>query len=213
MKIGVLGTGMVGQALATKLQSLGHDVLVGAREKGNEKAETWARQHGGKAGTFGDAGAHGEVIFNATLGSASLDALGQAGAANLTGKPLVDVSNPLDFSQGMPPSMWVVNTDSLGERIQRAFPEARVVKTLNTLNAGLMVDPGRLAGGDHSVFVSGNDAAAKTVVSGLLAEFGWKQIVDLGDITTARGTEMYVALWVRLWGSLKTADFNIKVVS
>ncbi|MFO0751511.1 MAG: NAD(P)-binding domain-containing protein [Myxococcota bacterium] len=213
MKIGVLGTGMVGQTLATKLKSLGHDVVIGAREKGNDKAESWAAAQGGKAGTFADAAAHGEVILNCTIGSASIAALGMAGEANLAGKPLIDVSNPLDFSQGMPPSLFVVNTDSLGERIQRAFPEARVVKTLNTVNAGIMVDPGRLADGDHSIFVSGNDAQAKTIVSGLLAEMGWKHIVDLGDIGTARGTEMYLALWVRLWGSLKIADFNVKVVT
>lgn len=213
MKIGVLGTGLVGQTLATKFAALGHEVVIGAREAGNDKAVAWAAAHPGKAGTFADAAAHGDVILNCTLGSASLSALTQAGAANLAGKPVIDVSNPLDFSQGMPPSLFVSNTDSLGERLQRAFPEAKIVKALNTINAGVMVDPGRVAGGDHSLFMSGNDHQAKTIVGGLLAELGWRHVIDLGDITTARGTEMYLALWVRLWGALKTADFNVKIAT
>jgi len=212
MKIGILGTGTVGQTLGTKLQSLGHHVVLGAREPGNNKAVAWAQVSGGGAGTFRDAATHGELVFNCTLGAASLEALGAAGATALEGKVIVDVSNPLDFSQGMPPSLFVSNTSSLAERIQAAFPAARVVKALNTVNAGVMVDPGRIGDGDHHTFVAGNDAQAKTIVSGLLADFGWKHIVDLGDVTTARGLEMYLPLWVRLWGALHTSDFNIKIV-
>lgn len=151
-------------------------------------------------------------MVNATNGAASLEALAAAGAANLAGKILVDVSNPLDFSQGMPPSLNPVNTESLGERIQASFPRTRVVKTLNTMNAGLMVDPARLAGGDHTVFLSGDDAGAKSVVTGLLRELGHRDIIDLGDMTTARGAEMLLPLWLRLYGALGTPDFNIKVV-
>jgi predicted dinucleotide-binding enzyme len=215
MKIGVLGTGMVGEAIATKLALLGHAVKMGARAANNEKAAAWAAKVGGTSstGTFADAAAFGELVFNCTKGDASLDALKAAGAANLRGKVLVDVSNPLDFSKGMPPSLFVTNTDSLGEQIQRAFPEAKVVKTLNTVNCNIMVDPKRVRGGDHTMFISGNDAGAKAQVKQLLTEgFGWTDILDLGDITTARGTEGYLPLWVRLWGATGSADFNVKVV-
>lgn len=152
------------------------------------------------------------MVVNATNGAGTLEALGSAGAARLAGKVLMDVSNALDFSQGMPPVLNPVNTDSLGERIQRAFPSARVVKTLNTMNAGLMVDPGRLAGGDHSVFISGDDAEAKAAVAALLADLGHRDIIDLGDITTARGAEMVLPLWLRLYAALGTPNFNLKVV-
>ncbi len=215
MKIGVLGTGMVGQSIALKLVALGHDVKMGARSAGNEKAVEWAKAAGPHAsqGSFADAAAHGDIVFNCTNGGGALDALNAAGAANLRGKILVDVSNPLDFSKGMPPVLFAGNTDSLGERIQQAFPEAKVVKALNTINCQLMVDPGRLAGGDHVVFMSGNDAGAKARVGEVLRGwFGWKHVVDLGDITTARGPESYLPLWLRLWGALGTADFNIKIV-
>ena len=214
MKIGVLGTGMVGQTIGSKLASLGHDVKLGAREAGNDKARQWAQGAGAhaSAGTFADAAKHGEVVFNCTLGAASLDALTAAGAVNLAGKLLIDISNPLDFSKGMPPTLFTGNDDSLGERIQRAFPDTKVVKALNTINCQLMVDPARLAGGDHDAFISGNDSAAKgRVIEILRGWFGWKSVVDLGDITTARGTESYLPLWIRLWGALGTADFNIKI--
>ena len=162
--------------------------------------------------TFADAAAHGEIVINATNGTASIEALTAAGAGNLAGKVLIDVSNPLDFSGGMPPTLSVSNTDSLGEQIQRAFPDAKVVKALNTVNAILMVDPGRLVGGDHTVFVSGNDDDAKAQVRALLESFGWSDIADLGDITTARGPEMYLPLWLRMWGVAGSPMFNIKLV-
>jgi 8-hydroxy-5-deazaflavin:NADPH oxidoreductase len=215
MKNGVLGTGMVGQTIGKKLADLGHEVRLGAREAGNEKAAGWAKGAGAKAshGSFADAAAFGEVIWNCTHGGAALDALRAAGADNLRGKLLIDVTNALDTSKGMPPSLSVCNTDSLGEQIQRAFPDALVVKTLNTVNCQVMVDPGRVAGGDHTAFLSGNDPGAKARVREILTGwFGWKHLVDLGDITTARGAEAYVLLWVRLWGAQQTADFNVKVV-
>jgi len=214
MKIAVLGTGMVGQTIGSKLVALGHDVKMGAREAANEKATGWAKKAGARAshGTFSEAAAFGEIAFNCTSGAASLKALEAAGAANLEGKVLVDIANPLDFSHGMPPSLFAGNTDSLGEQIQRAFPGVKVVKALNTINAEVMVNPARVAGGDHTTFVSGNDAGAKRNVTELLNGFGWKHVIDLGDISTARGTESYLPLWLRLWGVLGTADFNIKVV-
>jgi 8-hydroxy-5-deazaflavin:NADPH oxidoreductase len=166
-----------------------------------------------KVGTFADATGHGELLFNATSRMGSMDALSQAEHSNLNGNILVDISNPLDFSHGMPPTLSVCNTDSLGEQIQRAYPAVKVVKTLNTVTASLMVNPRQLADGDHHVFVSGNDAEAKGQVTGMLKSwFGWKEVIDLGDITTARGTEMYLPLWLRLWGALGTGMINIKVV-
>jgi 8-hydroxy-5-deazaflavin:NADPH oxidoreductase len=226
MRIGILGTGMVGQALAAKLAEGGHEVVVGTRDPaetmarqepdgyGNPPFRVWYQQHPEvRLATFADAAAHGELLVNATAGAASLDALRLAGEANLDGKVLVDTSNALDFSHGMPPSLLVANTDSLGERIQRVFPAARVVKALNTMNALLMVDPGQLAGGDHTVFVCGDDPAAKTQVTGLLTEgFGWRDVIDLGDLSAARATEMVLPIWLRLMGTLRTPGFNFKVV-
>jgi len=213
MKIAILGTGVVGQTIGTKLVSLGHDVKMGARAVANEKAEKWVKENGARAthGTFADAAAFGEIIFNCTSGMASLDALRQAGARNLDGKILIDVANPLDFSKGMPPTLSVCNTDSLGEQIQRAFPGARVVKTLNTMNTSVMVDPG-LVPGDSDVFVSGNDAAARAQVTEILKSwFGWRSVIDLGDITTARGTEMLLPIWLRLWSTFKTPNINFHI--
>jgi 8-hydroxy-5-deazaflavin:NADPH oxidoreductase len=214
MKIAVLGTGMVGETIASKLVSLGHEVKMGSRSANNEKAAAWVKKAGAKAsqGTFADAAAFGELLFNCTSGSGSIEALNAAGKENLKGKLLLDVSNPLDFSKGMPPTLFVSNTDSLGEQIQRTFPELKVVKTLNTINANVMVDPARIPG-EHAVFVSGNDAEAKAQVKRLLTEwFGWKQVIDLGDITTSRGPESYLPLWLRLWGAMGTPDFNIQIV-
>jgi len=225
MKIAVLGTGTVGRTLAAAFSALGHEVVLGTRDPGGTAGRTapdpmggqsfkeWQAAHAGIAlETFAEAAARSELVVNATNGAASLAALGTAGAARLAGKVLVDVSDPLDFSQGMPPVLNPVNTESLGERIQHAFAAAKVVKTLNTMNAGLMVDPRRLADGDHSVFVSGDDAEAKRVVTGLLESLGHRDIIDLGDITTARGAEMVLPLWLRLFGALGTPDFNFKIV-
>jgi hypothetical protein len=214
MKIGVFGTGMVGKTIATKLAKLGHEVRMGSRTAGNAKAAEWVKASGAKAsqGTFAEAAAFGELLFNCTSGVGALAALELAGKKNLGSKILVDVSNPLDFSKGMPPSLAVCNTDSLAEQIQRAFPEAKVVKALNTMNANLMVDPSLLKG-DHDVFVCGNDAGAKAQVTELLkGGFGWEHVVDLGDLTAARGQEMFVILWVRLFSAGGSPMFNVHVV-
>jgi predicted dinucleotide-binding enzyme len=215
MRFGVLGTGMVGQGIAGKLVELGHEVKMGSRQAGNEKAVAWASGGGDGAseGSFADAAEFGEVVVNATAGGASVEALEAAGAENLDGKVLIDVANALDFSQGMPPTLSVCNNDSLGERIQRAFPEARVVKALNTMNASVMVSPGAL-GETTNVFICGNDDGAKDEVAGLLQTFGWmkERITDLGDITAARGQEMYLPLWLKLYSALGTSEFNIGIV-
>lgn len=215
MKIAVLGTGAVGNTIGSKLVQVGHEVKMGSRTANNEKAAAWAKSAGPKAsiGTFAEAASFGEMIFVCTKGDGTLPALEAAGEANLAGKVLVDISNPLDFSKGMPPSLFVSNTDSLGEQVQKRFPKAKVVKTLNTLNCELMVNPGKVGGGDHTIFVSGNDKDAKGKVVELLeSAFGWKDVIDLGDITTARGTEQVLPVWVRLWGALGHANFNFKIV-
>ena len=224
MNIAVLGTGMVGQALAGRLDELGHSVVVGTRDPqatlartepdgmGNPPYATWHAAHAGVTlATFADAARDAELVVLATNGGASLEVLGLAGAENLAGKPLLDISNPLDFSQGFPPSLFVKDTDSLGEQIQRAFPDALVVKSLNTLTAALMVDP-RSLGESSTVFVSGDDAAAKATVAGLLESFGHDDVIDLGDLSTARGTEMLLPVWLRLMGTLGTGTFNFKIV-
>jgi 8-hydroxy-5-deazaflavin:NADPH oxidoreductase len=214
MRIGVFGTGMVGAAIATKLVEVGHDVTMGSRTNGNEQALEWVASAGAGAsqGTFADAAAHGEIVFNCTAGEASLAAIGSVESGDLAGKVLVDVANPLDHTQGMPPGLFTTSFDSLGEQIQRAFPDARVVKALNTVNCEVMVDPAKVPG-EHDVFVCGNDESAKTTVRELLESFGWPadHILDLGDITAARGTEAYLLLWIRLWGALGTGHFNVKV--
>jgi len=224
MKIAVLGTGMVGRTIAGALAGLGHDVVIGTRDP----QATLARAEPDMMGTapfaqwhaenseislvpFADAAADAELIVNATNGSGSLAALAAVGTGNLAGKVIMDIANPLDFSQGMPPSLNLVNTNSLGEEIQRAFPQSRVVKTLNTMNASVMVDPARVAGGDHSVFVSGDDADAKAAVTEILKGFGHRDVIDLGDITSARGSEMLLPIWLRLWGALGTGEFNFKI--
>ena len=216
MKIAILGTGIVGATLGRRLTRGGHEVRMGSRTAGNPRAVEWVESIGPNAseGTFADAAAFGEVALNCTAGMASLQALESAGRENLRGKILIDLSNPLDFSKGMPPSLTVCNTDSLGEMIQRALPEVKVVKTLNTLNCQIMAHP-ELVPGDHNVFVSGNDPEARGQVAEWLESwFGWpeRNIIDLGDITTARGTEMILPLWIRLIGALGTATFNWHVV-
>jgi 8-hydroxy-5-deazaflavin:NADPH oxidoreductase len=227
MKIGVLGTGIVGQTLSVGLAARDHDVMIGTRDVQAALARTaseqaWVPAFGPwheenpdvKVGTFAEAAAHGEVVVNATAGGGSLDALSSAGAANLNGKILIDVANALDFSGGMPPTLSVANTDSLGEQIQRAFPDAKVVKTLNTVSALVMVAPAAVAGADHHVFVSGDDADAKAQVVGWLGEwFGWQNVIDLGGISSARGPEMYLTLWLGLMGSTGSPMFNMKLVT
>ena len=215
MQIGILGSGVTAQTIGSRLVQLGHEVMLGSRDEANPPAVAWAKEEGGQHalyGTFMNAASFGEILFNCTLGSASLHALQQAGEENLRGKILIDTSNPLDRST----DMWtftISNNDSLGEQIQRTFPETRVVKTLNTVNANVMVDPAKLLEQTH-VFVSGNDIEAKATVVRILRDwFGWKQIIDLGGIETARGVEMYVLLWHQLRNAISSQRFNIKVVT
>lgn len=217
MKIAVLGTGMVGNAIGSKLAEIGHSVIMGSRTKGNEKALEFVNKNPGNTseGTFAEAADFGEIIFNCTRGEHSLDVMRLAGSS-INGKIVVDVSNPLDFSHGMPPTLIpsLSNSTSLGEEIQKAFPEAKVVKTLNTMWNGLMGNPNLIGNGDHINYISGNDAEAKSKVIGLLNEMGWKKenILDLGDISAARGTEGYLLLWLRIYGAMGSGAFNLSLV-
>ena len=224
MKIAVLGTGTVGRTMAGRFADLGHQVTIGTRNPeatlartdrdamGNPPFPTWQAEHPDvRLATFAEAAEQAELVVNATNGGVSIDVLTQAGATNLAGKVLLDIANPLDFSQGFPPSLFVKDTDSLGEQIQRAFPDVTVVKSLNTMTAALMAEPALAAGGDHSVFVSGDDEAAKQTVIDLLTSIGHTDVIDLGDLSTARGTEMLLPIWLRLMGALGTPMFNFKI--
>lgn len=227
MRIGIIGSGVVARTLGGKLAEVGHGVTISSRDTRQPKesptgpipsADDWAaqqRERGFEAAAtgFAAAAAFGEFVINATAGAGSLAALGSAGADNLRGKILVDLANPLDFSHGMPPALLVCNTDSLGEQIQAAFPDTRVVKTLNTVAAPLMVDPERLPE-QTTVFVAANDGKAKAWVTEhlLRRSLGWERVVDLGDISSARGTEMYLPLWVRLFGVTGTGILNVRLV-
>lgn len=226
MNISILGTGSVAQTLATKLLANGHRVVLGTRNPAETLAKTspdamgngpyrdWEVQTpGATLVTFAEAVQGADLILNATFGMGSIPTLGSVAPHDLAGKILVDIANPLDFSKGFPPSLWVSNTDSLGEQIQKAFPRLRVVKSLNIVSAPVMVNPDSVKGGQPTMFVSGDDAAAKAAVTAFLQkEFGWKDVVDLGDITTARGTEMLLPLWVRAWGAVQTPLFGFKMV-
>jgi len=224
MRIGILGTGIVGRSHAARLASLGHDVAIGPHDvaktlsrtegdaMGNPPFSAWQREHKGvKLLTFAEAASHGEMVFDALRGEAALSVI-EVLTSELEGKVLVDIANPLDFSKGMPPTLTVCNTDSLGEQIQRALPRVRVVKIFNTVSAFLQVDPGQLAGGNHDLFICGNDATAKELAGKIAKSYGWKTVIDLGDITSARGMEMLMPVWLRLWGAFGSPSFNYKIV-
>ncbi|RYY99612.1 MAG: NADP oxidoreductase [Chitinophagaceae bacterium] len=218
MNIGILGTGPVGETLASALVQQGHRVTMGSRKAGNEKARAWAARTGSDAleGSFGDAAAFGEMLFLCVAGAATLEAVRLAGVAHFSGKIVVDVTNPLDFSKGMPPRILKEYRDvSLGEQVQQLLPKGRVVKALNTMTSRLMVDAQQVGNGDHELFLCGNDPIAKLELIELLCEnFHWRQehIIDLGDINTAGALEATVPLWVLLYGQLGTGMFNYKLV-
>jgi len=210
---------MVGDTIGSRLIELGHEVKMGSRTADNEKAKAFVAKHEKRAsaGTFAEAAAFGEMLFNCTAGASSVAALKMAGEANFNGKIIVDLANPLDFSKGAPPSLIpsLSNTHSLGEEIQKTFPSAKVVKTLNTMWCGLMVNPAMINNGDHTNFICGNDECARQKIKGLLNEFGWKNenLLDLGDISAARGTESVLPVWLRIWGATQNGAFNFKIVS
>lgn len=228
-KIGILGTGGVSQNLAAKFIKLNYEVMMGTRnvdEKmssdakdryGNPPFKVWySANRNIKIGTFAETAGFGEIIINATKGSESVSTLKSLDLKLFKGKILIDVSNPLDFSFGMPPRLIpeLCNVNSLGEEVQKIFPAARVVKSFNTMSSDLMVNPGLINGGDHNIFICGNDTEAKGRVKEILISFGWSEvnILDLGDITASRATEMYLPFWLRIAGALKSGAINLKIV-
>jgi 8-hydroxy-5-deazaflavin:NADPH oxidoreductase len=230
MKIGIIGTGAVGRTVASKLAELGYDVMIGTRNVSDKLTSTakdiytsqtfneWLKLNSKvKLGSFSDAALFGELIINATNGSNSVTALILAGAKNLAGKILIDIANPLDFSNGMPPSLLpgLHNTNSLAEEIQKTFPDTFVVKTLNTMWCGIMINPNLVGQGDHINFISGNNEEAKTTVRTLLNQFGWHDanIIDIGDITGARATESFLQIWLKVLGVTKNGAFNFRLVT
>jgi predicted dinucleotide-binding enzyme len=229
MKIAIIGTGIVGKTIASKLVELNHDVMMGTRNVSDKLASTATDNYGNppfgewiktnskvKLGSFAEAAAFGELVVNATNGSNSLTALILAGTKNLAGKVLIDIANPLDFSNGMPPSLLpgLNNTNSLAEEIQKTFPDTMVIKTLNTMWCGLMINPSLVGNGDHINFISGNNSEAKNKVIKLLNQFGWldKNILDIGDITGARATESMLPIWLKVMGVTKNGAFNFRLV-
>ena len=217
MKIGILGTGEVGNLLGSRLIENGHQVMMGGREANNQKGLDFVNKHSSENasyGTFAEASGFSEIIFNATNGRFALDALKLANT-DFAGKIIIDVANPLDFTT-TPPTLIseFANTNSVGESIQNQYPKAKVVKTLNTFGMVLGVNPKQLNNGDHSVFISGNDESAKTKTKTLLTEFGWRieNIIDIGDITGARAMELYLILAVRMKLLFGESIFNIKVI-
>jgi 8-hydroxy-5-deazaflavin:NADPH oxidoreductase len=209
MRLAVFGTGTVGQTLGAAFAGLGHEVVLGTRDPAATRArEGWSSDL--PLEEYADAAAGAEVVVVAVSGEGALDALASGG--DLTGKVVLDVSNPLDFSGGFPPTLSVSNTESLAEQLQAAHPEARVVKSLNTLTAALMVAPTSLADGDHTIFVAGDDSEARATVAGLLRELGWSDIVEFEALEAARGMEMWLPLWLRLMQSFGSANFNLKLV-
>jgi len=220
MKIGVLGTGVVGEAIATALINNGHHVMMSSRRASNEKTAAWKKNAGKNAftGTFAEAALHGEIIFTCLNGEYALDAIDTIDKENLAGKIVIDVTNPLDFTQGMPPRILesLGNSKSLGEEIQKAAPGAFVIKTLNTVNYNLMVDARKVNSADHNLFLCGNDVNAKTKAKHFLVDnFHWRadRLVDLGGIESARAIEAIVPFWVLVYQSLGTPLFNFKIVS
>jgi predicted dinucleotide-binding enzyme len=214
-KIGVLGTGMVGKTIANKLLQLGYEVKMGSRTSNNEKALNWLRAAGPNAqiGTFEEVTIQSDILFNCTKGASVEEAIRLAGIENLKSKIVIDLSNPLDFSNGMPPTLipQYANSWSMGEAIQQLCPETFVVKTLNMVNCEVMVNAA-LAGDNASMFVCGNDSESKLTVSKLLEEFGWNDIIDLGDIGASRGIEMLLPIWLRLWKATGTGHLAFKIV-
>lgn len=213
MNIGIFGTGIVGKTIGTRLIGLGYNVMMGSRTSDNENAINWknSQQNNASNGTFEDVAKFADIIFNCTKGMVSLDVMHLAGIDNLNNKVIVDLSNPLDFSNGFPPSLTICNTNSLGEELQKLLPNAHIVKTLNTMNCEIMVNP-NLVPGKHDVFICGNDESSKQSVVKILNKFGWTEPIDLGDITNARGTEMMLPIWVRLYGNLKHGKFNFAII-
>jgi predicted dinucleotide-binding enzyme len=208
-RVGIIGSGMVGRALARGFAGRGHDVRIGSRDP--DKLAGFAAEAGVGTGIFADVAEHGELVVLATLGAAAEEAVALAGPQRLAGKVVIDTTNPLAFSGGQP-GMFVGWDDSLGERLQRAAPEARVVKCFNIVSAPAMIDPS-FEGGPPDMFIAGDDPAAKATVTELLDDFGWPSVIDTGGIEGARLLEPLTILWVIVGQRRGSWDHAFKVVA
>jgi predicted dinucleotide-binding enzyme len=213
-QVGVLGSGEVGRRLAAGFCSRGHDVMIGSRDPGKPGLRDWLAGGGagGNAGTFGQAAAHGELLVLAVLGNAAEEVIAAAGPGNFSGKVVIDAMNPLDLSGGFPPRLSITGEDSLGERVQRALPGAKVVKAFNTIGNPYFVDP-RFSQGQPTMLIAGDDEAAKRTVGDVLADFGWSDVVDIGGIEGSRELEAICIAWVKIGGARGAWDHGFKLLA
>jgi 8-hydroxy-5-deazaflavin:NADPH oxidoreductase len=212
-RVGVLGSGEVGRRLAEGFHSRGHDVMIGSRDPGKPELREWLSEGGAgiEAGSFAQTAAHGELLVLAVLGNAAEDAIRDAGVDNFAGKIVIDAMNPLDFSGGFPPRLSICGEDSLGERVQRALPDAKVVKAFNTIGNPYFVDPG-FSDGRPTMMIAGDDEAAKRAVTNVLADFGWSDTIDIGGIQGSRELEAICILWVKIGGARGSWDHGFKLL-
>ena len=213
MRVGVLGTGEVARRLAGGFRSRGHDVMIGSRDPAKPELREWLSGEGAgvEAGTFAQTAAHGELLVLAVLGNAAEEAIAQAGPENFGGKVVIDAMNPLDFSGGFPPKLSISGEDSLGERVQRALPDARVVKAFNTIGSPYFVDPS-FSQGRPTMLIAGNDEDAKRTVTDVLADFGWTDTVDIGGIAGSRELEAICIVWVKIGGARGAWDHGFSLL-
>lgn len=212
-RVGVLGTGEVGRRLAAGFKDRGYQVMIGSRDSGKSELRDWlsADGRGIEVGTFAEAGAYGEVIVLAVLGAAAEEVIAEAGAQKFTGKVVIDAMNPLDFSGGFPPKLSISGDDSLGERVQRALPDAKVVKAFNTIGNPYFVDPS-FSEGKPTMLIAGDDEGAKGTVSDVLKDFGWSDIIDIGGIEGSRELEAICIVWVKIGGARGAWDHGFKLL-
>ena len=212
-RVGVLGSGEVGRRLAAGFLSRGHDVMIGSRDPDKPELREWLAADGAgiEAGTFAQTAAHGELLVLAVLGDAAEKAIADAGPDNFSGKVVIDAMNPLDFSAGFPPKLSITGEDSLGERVQRALPDAKVVKAFNTIGNPYFVDPS-FTEGQPTMLIAGNDEDAKRTVGDVLADFGWPDPVDIGGIEGSRELEAICIAWVKIGGARGAWDHGFKLL-
>jgi predicted dinucleotide-binding enzyme len=212
-RVGVLGSGEVGRRLAAGFRSRGHDVMIGSRDPSKPELREWVSGDGAgvEPGTFAQAAEHGELLALAVLGDAADEAIADARPGNFTGKVVIDAMNPLDFSGGFPPKLSISGEDSLGERVQRSLPGARVVKAFNTIGNAYFVDP-KFGDGEPTMLIAGDDEGAKRTVRDVLADFGWLDTVDIGDIEGSRELEAICIAWVKIGGARGGWDHGFKLL-
>jgi 8-hydroxy-5-deazaflavin:NADPH oxidoreductase len=212
-RVGVLGTGEVGRRLAAGFTGRGHQVMIGSRDPAKPELQEWLAEEGAgiEAGTFAQAAAHGELLVLALFGAAAEQVVAEVGPDKFAGKVVIDAMNPLDFSAGVPPKLAISGEDSLGERVQRALPEAKVVKAFNIIGNPYFVDPG-FREGQPTMLIAGDDEDAKRTVADILEDFGWPEPVDIGGIDGARELEAICIAWVKIGGARGAWDHGFKLL-